>query len=246
MNAMTTASTDEAVEGRLSTAPAPEHDEAPRRPVRVILVDDDPVVRLGVRHLLGTAPDIEVVAEASDGDEVLTAVQRHRPDVLVLDVRMARQGGIETIALVKARPEAPRILMLTVFDHDDIARRAVRAGADGFLLKTASPDEIRDGVRNVARGLGAVSPKTASQLFTQLREDQATARRAEAAALIATLTDRERNVVAALARGLSNAQIARELYVSETTVKTHLQNAFGKLGVDNRVQAGVIADRAGC
>lgn len=214
------------------------------RAIRVMLVDDDPMVRMGLRHMLGAAQDLEVVAEVSDGDEVVGAVQAHRPDVIVLDVRMTRVGGIETITAVKARPEAPKVLMFTVFDHDDVAQRAIRAGADGFLLKTASPEEICGGIRNVAGGLGAVSPLTAAQLFTQVREDPAATQRADAARLMATLTARERDVVTGLARGLSNADLARELYVSETTIKTHLQSAFTKLGVDNRVQAGVIADRA--
>jgi DNA-binding NarL/FixJ family response regulator len=217
-----------------------------QRTIRVMLVDDDPMVRMGLRHMLGAATDLEVVAEVSDGDEVIAAVQAHRPDVIVLDVRMARVGGIETIATVKARPEAPKVLMFTVFDHDDVAQRAIRAGADGFLLKTASPEEICGGIRNVAGGLGAVSPLTAAQLFTQVREDPAAAQRAEAARLMSTLTARERDVVSALARGLSNADLARDLFISETTVKTHLQSAFTKLGVDNRIQAGVIADRASC
>ncbi len=215
------------------------------RPVRVMLVDDDPIVRMGLRHLLGVAPDIEVVAEASDGDEVIAGVQAHRPDVIVLDVRMARQGGLETIRAVKARPAAPKVLMFTVFDHDDVAGRAVAAGADGFLLKTASPEEIRSGIRNVAAGLGAVSPKTAAQLFSMVREDSGSAQRTRATQLVAGLTDRERKVVTGLARGLSNSELARELFVSETTVKTHVASAFAKLGVDNRARAAVLADRAG-
>src|SRR6478735_4589105 len=216
-----------------------------QRLIRVVLVDDDPVVRTGLRFMLGVAPDLEVVAEVSDGDEVVGAIQAHRPDVVVLNVRMTRMGGIEGIAAIKARPEAPKVLMFTVFDTDDVARRAVAAGADGFLLKTASPDEICGGIRNIAGGLGAVSPKTAAQLFTHVREDPLAAQRAEAARLVAALTAREREVVAGLARGLSNAELARELYVSETTVKTHVASACAKLGVDNRVQAAVIADRAG-
>ncbi|MDC5698022.1 response regulator transcription factor [Intrasporangium calvum] len=215
------------------------------RPIRVMLVDDDPVVRMGVRHMLSVAPDIEVVAEVSDGDEVIGGVQAHGPDVLVLDVRMARVGGLEAIRALKARPEAPKILMFTVWDQDDVAGRAIEAGADGFLLKTASPEEIRSGIRNVAAGLGAVSPKTAAQLFTMVRSDSMSAQRADAARLVASLTVRERDVVAGLARGLSNAELARELFVSETTVKTHLASAFAKLGVDNRARAAILADRAG-
>ena len=137
--------------------------------IRVMLVDDDPMVRMGCGTCSVRRSDLEVVAEVSDGDEVVAAMQAHRPDVIVLDVRMARVGGIETIAAIKARPEAPKVLMFTVFDHDDVAQRAIRAGADGFLLKTASPEEICGGIRNVAGGLGAVSPKTAAQLFTQVR-----------------------------------------------------------------------------
>lgn len=211
------------------------------RPIRVMLVDDDPVVRMGVRHMLSVAPDIEVVAEVSDGDEVIGGVQAHGPDVLVLDVRMARVGGLEAIRALKARPEAPKILMFTVWDQDDVAGRAIEAGADGFLLKTASPEEIRSGIRNVAAGLGAVSPKTAAQLFTMVRSDSMSAQRADAARLVASLTVRERDVVAGLARGLSNAELARELFVSETTVKTHVARLLMKLGLRDRVQAVVLA-----
>ncbi|WP_256792960.1 response regulator transcription factor [Terrabacter sp. Ter38] len=134
--------------------------------------------------------------------------------------------------------------MFTVFDTD-VARRAVAVCADGFLLKTASPEEICGGIRNIAGGLGAVSPKTAAQLFTHVREDPLATQRAEAARLVATLTPRKREVAAGPVRGLSNAELARELYVSETTVKTHVASACIKLGVDNLVQAAVIADRAG-
>jgi len=215
------------------------------RPIRVMLVDDDPIVRMGVRNLLSVAKDIEIVAEVSDGDEVIGGVQAHRPDVIVLDVRMARVGGLEAIRAIKARPEAPKVLMFTVFDHDDIATRAIEGGADGFLLKTASPEEIRGGIRNVAAGMGAVSPKTAAQLFTRVREDPVSAHRAEAARLVAALTEREREVVAGVARGLSNEELAKELFVGVTTVKTHIGAAFAKLGVDNRAQAAVLADRAG-
>src|SRR5215217_3959419 len=165
--------------------------EGTARAIRVMLVDDDPMVRMGLRHMLGAAPDLEVASELSDGDEVIAGVQAHRPDVIVLDARMARMGGIETISAVKARPEEPKVLMFTVFDHDDVAQRAIRAGADGFLLKTASPEEISGGIRNVAGGLGAVSPKTAAQLFTQVREDLASSLRVEAARLMGTLTRRE-------------------------------------------------------
>lgn len=214
-------------------------------PVRVLLVDDDPAVRMGLRFMLATTPDIEVVAEVSDGDEVVEAVHSHHPDVVVLDVRMARQGGIEAIGEVKAQPNPPRVLMFTVFDHDDLAARAVEAGADGFLLKASSPEQICEGIRNVASGLGAVSPKTAGQLFARVRRDATSTQRAEATRLVDTLTERERAVLTRVARGLTNHEIAEELHVGDTTVKTFVQNVFGKLGVDNRATAAVIADRAG-
>lgn len=218
---------------------------AEERPIRVMLVDDDPIVRMGLRNMLSVAKDIDVVAEVSDGDEVVGGVQAHHPDVIVLDVRMARVGGLEAIRAVKARPEPPKVLMFTVWDQDDVAGRAIEGGADGFLLKTASPEEIRSGIRNVAAGMGAVSPKTAAQLFTRVREDSVSAQRADATRLVATLTEREREVVAGVARGLSNEELARELFVGITTVKTHIGAAFAKLGVDNRAQAAVLADRAG-
>jgi DNA-binding NarL/FixJ family response regulator len=222
-----------------------EADAAESRPVRVMLVDDDPVVRMGLRHMLSVAKEIDVVVEVSDGDEVIGGVQVHHPDVIVLDVRMARVSGLEAIRAVKARPEAPKILMFTVWDHDDVAARAVEAGADGFLLKSASPEEIRKGIRDVADGLGAVSPKTAAQLFTMVRDDSVSAQRAVAARVVATLTEREREVVAGVARGLSNEELAKEMFVGVSTVKTHVGSAFAKLGVNNRAQAAVLADRAG-
>lgn len=213
--------------------------------IRVLLVDDDPAVRMGLRFMLGASEDIEVVAEASDGDEVVSAVHAHRPHVVVLDVRMTRQGGIETIGAIKALPDPPRVLMFTVWEQDQVAGRAIEAGADGFLLKTASPEEIRCGIRNVRGGLGAVSPKTAAQLFDRVRGDVTSPLRAEARSLVESLTARERDVVQGIARGLTNAEIARELYVGETTVKSYVTAAFGKLGVDNRATAAILADRAG-
>lgn len=214
------------------------------RPTRVLLVDDVPLMRSGLAAILSTTADIVVAAEVDDGDEVIDAVHAHRPDVILLDIRMARQGGIETIGQVKALPDAPKVLMLTTFDADQLAYRSIEAGADGFLLKTASPQEICDGIRNVAGGLGAVSPKTATQLFERVRDDAGGPRRAEARRLIAALTDREREVLVGIAEGLTNAEIARRLYLGETTVKTYVAGIFDKLGCDNRASAAVVAERA--
>lgn len=224
------------------TAPAPT-----ARPIRVVLADDDAMARSGIAVVLGTDPGIEVVAQVADGDEVVNAIHAHRPDVVVLDVRMARQGGIETVAQVKAMPGAPKVLMLTTFNTDDAALRSVEAGADGFLLKTASREQMTDAIRQAAAGTGsAVSAEAATHLFDRVRDGRgASALQDEAWLLVRSLTAREREVLVAIARGRTNAQIASELFISETTVKTHVGNVFDKLGVDNRPMAAVIAERAG-
>ncbi len=127
-------------------------------PIRVLLVDDDPLIRTGLRLMLSPAADLEVVGEAADGDEVTVAVAAHHPDVVLLDVRMRRVSGIDAVRALKARAGGPKVLMLTTFEHDEIAFRSVEAGADGFLLKTSSPEQITDGIRQVHGGAGAVSP----------------------------------------------------------------------------------------
>lgn len=214
-------------------------------PIRVLLVDDVPLMRSGISAILSTTTDLVVVAEADDGDQVVPAVHAHRPDVVLLDIRMVRQDGIATVGEVKRLPDPPKVLMLTTFDADRVAYRSIAAGADGFLLKTASPTEICEGIRQVAAGLGAVSPKTAGQLFARVRGDSVAAQREEARRLVAGLTARERDVVTLIAGGLTNPEIAGRLHLSETTVKTYVTAAFGKLGCDNRASAAVLADRAG-
>lgn len=213
------------------------------RPIRVLLVDDDPMVCAGLELMLSVADDLEVVGAVHDGDQVIEALHRHAPDVLLLDVRMQRQDGITTVAAVVAQPRRPRIIMLTTFDHDDVVLRAVRAGADGFLLKTASPGEILTAVRSVVAGDGAVSPKAARQLFEHVQESAAPERRRALEAL-QSLSDREQLVVQCFARGLTNAEIGAELFVSEATVKTQLASAAHKLGARNRVEMAVLVTQA--
>ena len=214
-------------------------DNSAGQPIRVLLVDDDAMVRQGLRWMLEATGRISVVADVADGDEVLAAIDGHHPDVILLDVRMARQDGITTVAVVKRLPNPPKIIMLTTFDADQVAYRAIDAGADGFLLKTASPDQIVHGIRDVVAGHAAVSPKTAGQLITRVRQDRLSPERADARRLVAGLTDRERDVLTRVGRGLTNAEIARDLYVSETTVKTYVAGAFDKLGVEQpRVGGG--------
>jgi DNA-binding NarL/FixJ family response regulator len=186
-----------------------------------------------------------VVGRADDGDRVIEAVQRHAPDVVLLDVRMRRQDGITATRALRRLAAPPKIIVLTTFDHDEVVLRAVEAGADGFLLKTASPAEILAAVRNVAAGDGAVSPGTARQLFAHVRDDPSVRARRSAQAGMTTLTVREREVVCAVARGLSNAQIGAELFASEATVKSHLAHAQSKLGCSGRVEVAVLVERSG-
>jgi DNA-binding NarL/FixJ family response regulator len=213
--------------------------------VRVLLVDDDPLVCQGLELMLSSAPDLQVVAAVADGDEVVGAVHAHRPDVVLMDVRMQRMDGLSATRAVTAERHAPRVLVLTTFGDEDEALRAVMAGAAGFLLKTASPAEIIDGVRSVAAGQGAVSGRAAGQIFAHLAGDAATRARAEAAELCARLTDREREVAALVARGRANSQVATRLKVSPSTVKAHLSSIQDKLGCTGRVEIAVLAERAG-
>ena len=212
---------------------------------RVLLVDDDPLVCHGLAMMLGAGDGIEVVGSVNDGDQVIEAIHRHRPDIVLMDVRMARQDGITATASLAALPSAPKVIILTTFDHDDVLLRAVHAGAAGFLLKTASPHEIIGAVQSVASGEGALSARSARQMVEHFQADPAAELRRAAAGLIATLTERERDVVRCVAREMTTAQIAKELFLGEATVKSHLARAQDKLGAQNRVGIGIIADRAG-
>ncbi|MDT0214720.1 response regulator transcription factor [Rothia sp. ARF10] len=212
---------------------------------RVLLVDDDPLVCGALETLLGSTGDIRVVGSVHDGDQVIDAIHRHRPDIVLMDVRMTRQDGITTTASVSAMADAPKVIMLTTFDHDDVMLRSVHAGAAGFLLKTASPRDIIKHVRDVASGEGALSARSARQLVEHLQSDTAREQRRTAQALVATLTARERDVVRSVARGMTTSEIAAELFLGEATVKSHLSSAQQKLGAQNRVGIGILADRAG-
>ncbi len=218
------------------------HDESC---VRVLLVDDDPMVCQGLELMLSSASDIRVVGTASDGDQVVPAVQAHRPDVVLMDVRMQRIDGLTATRALLTRPQPPRVLVLTTFGDDDEALRAVHSGAAGFLLKTESPQEIIAAVRSVAAGHGAVSKQSAAQLFAHLSQDPGMAARERASVLCARLSDRERQVAAHVAAGLANEQIASHLHLSLSTVKAHLATIQGKLGCAGRVEVAVLADRAG-
>ncbi|NNG38856.1 response regulator transcription factor [Flexivirga sp. ID2601S] len=210
----------------------------------MLLVDDDALVCQGLELILSSAPDIEVVGSVDDGDRAVPAVQQHFPDVVLLDVRMQRLDGIAATGALRALANPPKVIVLTTFDADDVVMRAIGAGASGFLLKTAAATEIIDAIRNVAGGAGALSPQSIRQVFQQVQASNDQDRQRARAAL-ATLTDRELAVVRLLVKGLSNPEIARELYLGEATVKTHLTAAQQKLGATNRVQAAVEATRGG-
>ncbi|WP_206784644.1 response regulator transcription factor [Amycolatopsis sp. MtRt-6] len=212
--------------------------------VRVLLVDDDPLVRTGLSMILGSTPDLRVVAEAGDGDEAVQQVARHAPDVVIMDIRMRRMNGLVATAAVLAQPRPPKVLILTTFDLDEYVFEALAAGASGFLLKEGSPQEIIDGVRVVANGDAMLSPRTTKQLIGQFVAARANPRRARAQARLELLSDRERQIVTAVAQGKPNAEIAAELFLSEATVKTHITRTFAKLDVSNRVQLTIFAYEA--
>ncbi|MFH8500501.1 response regulator [Streptomyces coeruleorubidus] len=212
--------------------------------IRVLVVDDEALVRAGLRMILEPADDIEVVAEASDGSEGVIAVARHRPDVVLMDVRMPGMDGLTALKELRRAPNPPRVIMLTTFDLDDYVHTALRSGAAGFLLKDTSPRDLAAAVRTVAEGSAMLTPRITKRLidtFAGLESaDVALARER-----LAVLTDREDDVVRAVARGLSNAEIGRELAMSEGTVKAHVSRALAKLGLSNRVQVALLVRDAG-
>lgn len=214
-------------------------------PIRVLVVDDDPMVRMGLRFLLDSADDIDVVAEAGDGDEALARAAVGGTDVVLMDLRMPRADGLTATRRVRALQNPPHVIVLTTWDVDDAVMGALEAGASGFLLKTAAPAEILGAIRAVVAGDAVLSPRSTRQLLDQLRRDPALARRRAASRAVASLTDREREVAAAVGRGLTNAAVGAELYLAEATVKAHVSTIQTKLGASNRVQVAVLAERAG-
>ena len=214
-------------------------------PHRILLVDDDPLVRSGLRLLLTSDPQIEVVGEAADGDEVVEATQRHGPDVVLMDLRMPRLDGIAATRAVRALPRPPQVIALTTWDVDDAVLRSLEAGAEGFLLKSASPAEIISAVKAVVAGDAVLSPRSTRQVLDHYTRDGSQQARQEAEAAMAGLTEREQEVAIAVGQGLSNGEAAERLFVSAATVKAHLAAIQSKLGVRNRVQVAVHAERAG-
>ncbi|WP_326556876.1 response regulator transcription factor [Micromonospora sp. NBC_01796] len=207
--------------------------------IRVLVVDDEHLVRSGLRMILEAAGDIAVVGEARDGAEAVEAVVRLGPEVVLMDVRMPGVDGLTAAARIRAVPGPPKVIMLTTFDLDEYVHRALRAGAVGFLLKDTPPTELAAAVRTVHAGNAMLAPTVTMRLLSSFVE-RAPARARQARDRLAALTGRERDVILALARGLSNAGIGGELGLSEATVKAHVSRALAKLGLGNRVQAAIL------
>jgi DNA-binding NarL/FixJ family response regulator len=213
--------------------------------IRVLLVDDDALVRQGLRLLLAGAPDVEVVGEADDGRGVLGAVDHHHPDVVLMDIRMPQLDGIAATRLLRAQPSAPAVIVLTTFDADELVLRALQAGAAGFLLKDTPPAEIVRAIELVHRGDAMLSPTVTRQLIGMVAgDDDAGARRDGARARLAALSPREHEVALAVGEGCANAEIAQRLHMSVPTVKAHVSRLLSKLEVDNRVQIALLVHDA--
>lgn len=211
---------------------------------RVGLIDDDSLVRAGLAMILGADPGIEVVGEGGDGSEAVTLVHRHRPDVLLMDVRMPQMDGIAATKAVAALPDPPKIIMLTTFDMDEYVFQALEAGASGFLLKDTPPQELARAVHVVAGGEAMLAPTVTRRMLSHFSEANPGTRQDRHPGLD-QLTERETEVLGAVGAGLSNAQIGMRLFMSEATVKAHVSKIFAKLDCTNRVQIAIIAHEAG-
>ncbi len=213
--------------------------------IKVLLVDDDPLVRAGLVMMLGGAPDIEVVGEASDGTGVATLVRHHAPDVILMDIRMPGQDGLTATEALRSTPGAPEVIILTTFDADEHVLRALRAGAAGFVLKDTPPEQIVAAIRQAAAGQPVLSPAITRRLIDHVVGTDRGPRRTTALRRLDALNEREREVAVEVGAGLSNAEIAGRLYLSVPTVKTHVSAVLSKLGLNNRVQIALLVHDAG-
>ncbi|MEV7011081.1 response regulator transcription factor [Streptosporangium sp. NPDC051022] len=218
---------------------------APGPEIRVLIVDDDALVRAGLSMILGGAPDLAVVGECADGREVPAAVAGHRPDVVLMDIRMPGVDGLAATERLRADAPAPEVVVLTTFHADAQVLRALRAGAAGFLLKDTPPGELVAAIRKVGAGEPILSPAVTRQLIAHVADGGAGTRSERALALLARLSEREREVALAVGRGRSNAEIAAELYMSVATVKAHVSRVLTKLELNNRVQIALTVHDAG-
>ncbi len=221
-------------------------DLMPSDPVRVVIVDDDALVRAGLAMILRGDPAIEIVGEAGDGEAGVELAARASPDVVLMDIRMPRLDGLGATARLMGQPTPPKVIVLTTFDADDYVVRALRDGASGFLLKDTPPAEIVEAVHKVAAGDHMLSPSVTAQLIARLDDrEPETARHTRAQSLVGTLSAREREVAIAVGNGKANAQIAAELFMSVATVKAHVSRILVKLESANRVQVAIRVHDAG-
>lgn len=208
-------------------------------PIRLLIVDDDPLVRAGLRLILGGSDDLEVVAEGNDGAEAVPLVTEHAPDVVLMDIRMPQVDGLTAAEQVLKLPDAPKVIVLTTFDADDMVLRALSVGAAGFLLKDTPPERMVSSIRRVADGEHILSPSVVSQVIAFATQGAGSSRKDEALADLELLNDREREVALAIGQGLTNADIAREHFMSLAAVKAHVTRILEKWGVSNRVQIAI-------
>ncbi|HEX8102723.1 MAG TPA: response regulator transcription factor [Solirubrobacteraceae bacterium] len=213
--------------------------------IRILIVDDDALVRSALLRMLGGAPDLDVVGEAADGHQAVEAVTASRPDVVLMDLRMPVLDGLAATDLIRALRDPPQVIVLTTFDADADVLRALRAGASGYLLKDTPPPEIVRAVRAVAAGEPMLSPAVTRRLIDHVTDAAHTTRRDRARELLARLTERERDVALGIGRGQSNAEIGAELFMSVATVKAHVTRVLLKLELDNRVQVALLTHDAG-
>jgi len=215
------------------------------RPIRILIVDDDPLVRAGLAMIVGGTAELSVVGEAADGTEVLPAVAVSAPDVVLMDIRMPGLDGLAATEQLRSQPNPPEIIVLTTFHADEYVLRALRAGASGFLLKDTRPADILHAITRVAAGEPILSPAVTRQLIAHVSDTGATARQRHAASLLARLSEREREVAVAVGKGRSNADISRDLFMSVATVKAHVSSILTKLDLNNRTQIALLAHDAG-
>jgi DNA-binding NarL/FixJ family response regulator len=217
-------------------------EDAVDRPVRVVVVDDDALVRAGLTMMLDGAAGISVVGDAADGDEVMALVDSRAPDVVLMDLRMPRVNGIVATRRLRGRPNPPEVIVLTTFDSDENVLRALRSGASGFLLKDSPPPQIVDAIRRVAGGDPILSPSITRRLMERAAVEAGSYERARSA--LAGLSERERDVALAVGQGRTNAEIAAELFMSVATVKAHITRILAKLELGNRTQVALLVHDA--
>ncbi|MDK7360151.1 response regulator [Cutibacterium avidum] len=213
--------------------------------VTVLLADDDPLARSAVSTIVGHDDAITILGQAGDGRDAIRMARELRPDVVLMDLRMPGMDGVTATATLRADPQPPQIVVLTTWDVDNAVMSSINAGASGFLLKSASPQEITTAIKAAAAGDAVLSARSTKQLLDTVRTDPSRRRRRAAAKQLSQLTDRERDIAIEAARGLSNAEIGERLYLAAGTVKSHLANIQAKLDMSNRVQIAVLVERAG-